>query len=506
MKHLFAILLITFSVQIAHAQYRFSKTYDFDTLWQIGENIVELDDGYVIFSTGGVADSLYTTGVEVIKIGFDGTLIWKKTFASSGKDMMAEYSNNHTTSLDGNIIQPGTSNIYDPEYDMFLLKIDPATGESIYFKNIYKPGAQFMHNIFEFGNGDIVISYDNFNPPYHEIRFMKVNAGGDILWDTVYGIDPQVWNGIFNVNSAHQIVSTSIFANCLPEKYYCRIIDTSGALISQTYNDSSILALVPCPYGGYFGLGQDSESPIQSYICRVDAGMNMPWSYSTGYDTLGMVDPEGQITFSGLLALQDSTVVSLGYFESTEVNGSRMMLQKHTIDGQLVWERFYDADTIIYDSMPWDIIHTSDNGFLCTGSGFGLPLDENGMYSQNIWVIKLDSVGCLHPHCDSLDHIIPIADIAAPGIGSLTISPNPVHTEAMITLQFDHYFPDGNTFTCIVTDISGHTVQQKVLNFSSIGNNIYQLPFHTSGLPGGIYFLKIISGENISGVVKVLVE
>ncbi len=502
MKNIFLTGIILCFTLTGFSQTRFSKTYDFDSLWEIGENIVEVEDGYVIFSTGGVQDSLWTTGVHVIKIDFNGDVIWKRSFSKPGKDIYAEWGNQHAVSPDGNIIQPCTSFFVDPDGDLALLKIDPATGDSISLINISKPDDQWMHNIIEFGNGDIIISYDNFDPPTHEMRFMKVNSAGTILWDTVYGIDPQTWNGSFYINSATQIVFSSLFQDCAPEKFFYRAIDTSGSLIDEIFNDSSMLTLYYSPFGGYFGIGEDSELQYNSYVCRLNDDFEMLWKYTSGYDTNGIgQDAYCQISFGGLVVLEDTSVVSWGYFEAADGGDYTMMLQKLDIDGNLKWQRFYNADSMVEESMVWDMIHTSDNGFLCVGSGFGEPLDENEMKSQNLWAIKLDSVGCLVPGCDSLD--VSVNEMPVAVLDEIHISPNPFRQQAVVTLA-------GNSFSqsysdkaeLIIADLSGHVLLQQNIHFYTVDGTASRFIFDRSGLPDGLYIMQIRTEDYLSGALK----
>ncbi len=86
-----------------------------------------------------------------------------------------------------------------------------------------------------------------------------------------------------------------------------------------------------------------------------------------------------------VISLNDSSLVAVGYSFKEDGLQSDLWVLKLDKNGEKVWDANYGGDG---DESGNCIIHTKDNGFAITGY-----TTTNEDYQQDLWVIKLDSVG-----------------------------------------------------------------------------------------------------------------
>ena len=103
-----------------------------------------------------------------------------------------------------------------------------------------------------------------------------------------------------------------------------------------------------------------------------------------------------------------------------------------TPEGQVLWHRNYAAsstDAIKTNRLRSRALATSDGGYIAVGESATL-LDERQV--QNVWVLKVDSVGCIVPGCD--DVLITDVPELEPQVYEFRAYPNP--TTSIVTLDF----------------------------------------------------------------------
>ena len=95
----------------------------------------------------------------------------------------------------------------------------------------------------------------------------------------------------------------------------------------------------------------------------------------------------------------DTTFIACGAIQQLYYN--RAVIYRMTQDGDSLWRREYAHFgnlSNLYPEIPWDIEPTSDGGMVLTGETW--DQDTVPPYSDvNMWLLKLDSLGCLVPGC-----------------------------------------------------------------------------------------------------------
>jgi len=149
--------------------------------------------------------------------------------------------------------------------------------------------------------------------------------------------------------------------------------------------------------------------------------------------------------------------------------------------GNLVWYRKYqynqNTDFFI------DFLETSDGGLLINGSAN----DGGSSGGSNLWLVKLDSNGCLEPNC-----WVGFEDVAENNLG-IKVSPNPANEWLNIKLP-----EKTKPLSLEVFSISGqrvmHTKLLAPLEAIQVNN-----------LPVGLYLLKFTSEDGMSVTERVVV-
>ena len=146
-------------------------------------------------------------------------------------------------------------------------------------------------------------------------------------------------------------------------------------------------------------------------------------------------------------------------------------------------------DTPIVNQL-WDFRPTDDGGIIATGKTVTERQGQPGFYTT-FWLLKLDSLGCLTPGCDSLD--IPCE--LPSGENSLTANPNP----ASGTVYVQTYLTEETgTATVALYDVSGRKLYQQT------AADKQTLAYDTRRYAPGLYIFTLEKNGRVLDKRKVL--
>ena len=129
---------------------------------------------------------------------------------------------------------------------------------------------------------------------------------------------------------------------------------------------------------------------------------------------------------------------------------------------------------------------------------------ENGFLSQNFWLLRLDSLGCIEAGCDTINIENPPQIVNFP---TISIYPNPLINEGTIQINLDLVDINNVTYFEIeLRDIAGHILEEFTIDqfHWKISNNKINIPFTRGTYSSGIYFIEIKTTNKIIGNMKVL--
>jgi hypothetical protein len=141
----------------------------------------------------------------------------------------------------------------------------------------------------------------------------------------------------------------------------------------------------------------------------------------------------------------------------------------------------------------YQIRHTKDGGVIAIG---GLSNTMTGVFETHVWLLKLDSMGCLTPGCDEVNIITATDPVVFPSGLALQLYPNPATSEVTLALPQD--LPDHDLLASLVSP-SGQLLRQQSFLHPSIR-------FDTTGLPPGMYYVTVHRKGSLVGVEKLVIK
>lgn len=282
-----------------------------------------------------------------------------------------------------------------------------------------------------------------------DLWVQAVNDTGAVVWS-------KVWGSIYDEPNAHLITAAD-----------------GNALIASGY-------------------GQNSNNNLRHYLAKLNAlDGEIIWqkqygstSVSSAFYVVQEVQPGADLIAAG------------GHRSSSQNYGA---LLRTTSTGDSLWMRYYQySDSLVTNNQGLlrDVQPTADGGFIACGSLFPVP----GIYSQDVWVVKVDQYGCVEPGC----HIITGMETQITNMRDvLRVWPNTLQTSGQLHVQLqlpDHFTPRGD-LRMIVTSSDGRLVKEERLSNPSTALTL-QLP----QLSPGLYHLHLADESRWISGVKLVVE
>lgn len=343
------------------------------------------------------------------------------------------------------------------------------------------------------------------------------NENGDTLWTHTYGSQGADWigaqakrtldNGLLMVGAYNQI-GFALKTDALGNEQWRRIYPGTSY--------GSLSSSLPLPAGGYLlcGLAFTGLSG-KHWVLRVDDEGNQLWEQLWGgpHDNANcsiVLTNDGGVALAGAtayaddyhdmrpylakLSLDDGHIIwerefgDLHYatasYNIRECSNSDLIicgttstpveeayvgfLLRTATDGDSLWMRTYFSVDSLFDDGEcrlYDVLQTSDGGFIATGPGYssftlGFPPGS----SQDTWVLKVDSLGCVVPGCNGVTGITAQATNL---LGALTLYPNPTSYDLTVQLDLPAAAESKGPLQLTVVSMDGRVVQQRQVSAPS---------------------------------------
>jgi hypothetical protein len=480
----------------------FSKLIDFYPLnGEIGMQIYTEDDGYLlILQHKCVSHPNLSTCSSVIKLDFNGEVLWI-TELDMGIDWLDKFVEMHDAYYLGGVLNSGESK-------MQLMKLSKK-GEITWKMNIIhvvpSAGVEILARTEE---DQLIIANPKIREPpafgfIPNLIFMDTLGN---LIDTIFYNQDFRWtlNGnIVQLDSRKFLVAFNHCAigNCTdnrPAGVICIDRDT-GVQWRTLWYHGWLPAINRVEY-------IDMNTIAVIYQTRDYA---LPTNISAP-PAVFYLDTSGQILDSVVLwsnhlnqvrntfGLWERGLVACGQqyrnAESSNKGPEMGWLFRVGENKEVLWQRSY-LDTI-YAGRSGRFNHikqTIDGGFIMIGA---LTNMMTGVNETHVWLMKVDSMGCLTPGCDSINIISSTEPVAFPSGVHLQLYPNPATSEVTLSLPLEA--PDQDLLVSLLSS-SGQVLQQQPYLHPAIR-------FDTSGLPPGMYYMTVHRKGSLVGVEKLVVK
>jgi hypothetical protein len=330
---------------------------------------------------------------------------------------------------------------------------------------------------------------------------IRTNAVGDIQWLRTYGVidNYDYFNSIIPLpNNEGYLVGGQRRVPGMDMQLWVLRLDTMGEVVwEQTWGgvyEEGVAHLVLTQNGELMvssGWGTDINVKVYPYRAGLDlATGEVLWSDFYGYDCVGCA------FFSAVEDTIRGGVVSVGDLRASQMSYGMMLRTTNTGDSLWMY-RYQYVDEVVSQGQGRlrDVALTPDGGYIAVGRTLAVP----GIYSQDVWVIKVDSMGCLEPGC----HLLTGIESQVTNLkGALTVAPNPVRAGEAVQVHISlppSITPQGPLRLTVVS------AEGRVVREQNITPHTSLITLHTSFTPG-LYHLHLSDGARWLAGAKVVVE
>ena len=384
--------------------------------WSTSDGMIEVYDGYII--TGATVDTIdfWWRRIPIVKIDKTGQILWKKDYGDYISDYYTGYPGSFIKKDTNNFFLSGAKTYYQPRSHNvgYLMKFN-SVWDTVWTKQYYGDNSlpvdtsQHFNNIEICHNSDFVFAGELyiFGETRSNVMLLKTDSLGNFKWKRIYGYAGNI------INKGYSVIQTTDSGFAIGGyKYTPGHPETGDPIVIKTdsIGNQQWLKNIGGPYldnKAMLCLGKDGSIIAATtyadsmfgndnayrriHIVKIDNLGNIVWDKKYGKSTIYNYLNNIRSISNGDLIITGSVI--------TDFPHNSGWIMKVTNNGDSLWYRLYDN---LYgdksENNLYDVIPTIDNGFLSCGYVFPMQPDTG---TQDAWVIKLDSIGCDTPGCDT---------------------------------------------------------------------------------------------------------
>jgi len=310
--------------------------------WDKAYSIQQTTDGGYIVAGYITSFGALNADVYVLKLNSDGSLAWEKTFGGNGDD--GATSIQQTT--DGGYIVAGYTDSFGAGgSDAYVLKLN-SDGSLAWQKTFGESGHDRAYSIQQTtDDGYIVAGYtDTFGADNHDIYVLKLNSDGSLAWEKTFGGNH--YDGAYS--------------------------------IQQTTDGGYIVA------GGYITSFGAVDRDI--YILKLNSDGSLAWEKTFGGNNYDEAYSIQQTTDGGYIVAGCTGSFGAGNYD--------VYVLKLNSDGSLAWQKTFGG---VSEDYAYSVQETADGGYIVAGDTYSFRKLSSYPYYYDVYILKLDSNGELHP-------------------------------------------------------------------------------------------------------------
>jgi len=482
-------LLISFlCVSIGNAQIYFDKTFDVSNNLEFGWTVtITPDSNYLTLSNG---TDVYTFNGTYTLSSFtqEGIIFNNKSYLTLNHFAYVGLTNtlfalpNQSAYMFGGSLEDELTG----DSDNMLVKFD-SNGDTL-FQRVYID-SDFSAPYYSTLTSDNKVLLAGFIGPYldpKDVFLMKTDTNGNILWKKIYG-DSEEDLGfrvlenqyseyviaavkIYGNNANPWIIETDTAGNIIKEEEFLEPFYPCAMMLIPTLDNKMLFLSCADTIVNNF----DYERP--AILGKIDTNFDFVWLTIFNYPL------DNGLYIAKQLA--DSNIVYVGFQEGGNPNAPEGWIGKLDKYGNKIWEHQYRHDNSLWNYFS-DFQQTYDKGFIITGS-------SDGPTGQDLWLVKLDSLGCLEPCFTNIGTIETGAKST-----SLQVYPNPCSIRTSILYNV----PDNaQQVTTSITDLTGKVLLRIPVDSYS---NSYDLDVRN--FDQGVFICSLYIDQKLERNIKVIV-
>ena len=470
----------------------FNKTYDLSgTQYDGAISVLATDTGY--FMVEFAADSSLERLIAIVFIDTLGNKIWEKKYSVPGSGLYPGIAGSFIPVSSGGFALAGSITYPSGYQDAVLFRFDD-TGDTLWTRTI---GVDTLYEITyqckeTADSGFIMIgaTSDGSNP---QMLLIKTDSLGNVQWQQTYagyGFNVDLCDDggyilgsqrCFGNNCQTHVVKVDSVGNIEWERMFGGPYNEQGAMVIQTADGGYIIAADT----GHYLVGPVTTWK-QLYLIRLDSNGNTIWNKA--YGSVFPYNGFGQIQ-----ELADGSFIATGqaFITGLSIEGLEGIILKVNDSGDSLWLRqfhYCPIDTTIGEGYGTDYFRhvqpTNDGGYIAVGFEVGSTCTSG----QDMWVVKMDSLGCDVPGCQNVGiPQLPISDVR------IKVYPNPARGE--FTVEGNYELPA----VFELYDLTGRRVRGFIVSGSEFKVDV-------QGWKMGLYLYRLVDSGGGVSTGKVVIE
>jgi hypothetical protein len=472
----------------------FNNAYDFEQLGNFAFDVLLPDDSTYLTLSGSY--NYYTAEIcpTLSWFAFNGIVDSQKSFFKPDYQVyIGEPGSFHADRTGGYFFGGSTNYLFDTIYYQsygLLVRYD-VNGDTLYTRT-YGDSSKwqaFYGSSQTHDSGYVMIGVQADTVNYAgDFYLVRTDKNGNLLWQQTFGgVEDDLGFRVYEqANRALIMAGCKEYANNLYQPWII-VSDSSGNEISNLIFSGAYKCgcarITPTFDQGFLLWGcldttiEFGDYPYPVHVSKLDSNLHVEWRTIYDYPQEKDIWQVNQISDSGYVlvgeAINDSSLNENGWIARVDKNGNKQ------------WEHFYQYGNSFFNEFR-DAQQTYDGGYIVCG---GTLNDQN---NQDIWLVKLDSNGCLVPGC-----VINTGTIETSGSElQLEIFPNPAAAQTHIVY---HLPPATKQASLKMFDVSGKEILSLVLQ-----KNEQAITIDLSHYAEGMYLLRLIANNKTFITKKLL--
>lgn len=483
---LYCIAIFIFYPCTLTAQY-WSKRYDLQKGNELGTQVIPTDDGLLVSVTGFCDQNSRVCG-GFLKLDFEGNQVWKSIYW----DTLETNTFGSTLVLDDSIflnVNYSSDSLYYSilSFDMqgsYVSRLDygfpsthnwdrniSANSERIYALYQYKDLITLKYRLrLRTYDRNWILLWEKEYPETHDMcSFSHVESmpdgGAALIYTGVEGFDRRAV--VVRLNKYGDHLWTTAFP--------------------KAYNGANLAYIEPSPDGGLVGIWHVdtfalSYSPNPILVFKMSSTGQIEWA-KLELTTLDQL-------YYQVIVAQNGDIIVCGKDDNSSLNGTGNYpitgyVRRLNSNGETRWERrIMDFS----QGRQYNILYNGTelaNGDLVFVGEIDDTIPDDP-YPANIWVVRLDSMGCIVPGC-GIEQILTSTE-DTPNLrkeaGSFWAFPSPFSEHLTVGGRLGRHISSG-MYRLTVFDLSGKLIAQRTMDPQQLTE------LNTTYWPLGIYFIRI---------------
>lgn len=475
-------LVLFYCTIVVQSQTYFSKRYPIADHWGGGGiSVIENNIGYFSM-TPPISTLTGKRDLVITQTDFEGNILFEKIYGDTTFSYYTGRSGSLQKVVSGGYVMFGAKQNSNKLYNVLYRFND--VGDTLWTKQVADTTYDYVGDNMKVTPDGGFICIGDRGSPSAPISVIKTDSLGNKQWEKFYGgttydkptsialcsdggyvyCTTTKSGGVGLPNYNIRVMKIDSLGNMMFNKFYGDVKDDGAGSIMQTQDGGYVVVMA-------YSIDTTTGTRTYASLLKLNSLGDLLW-----LKKVMPIKGNGPDSFQSVLELSDGSFVVAGqnhYTDSIAISRYHGLVAKITATGDLVWQKEHQLSSCnACDSYLYDIRTTSDGGFICSGVANS---------PQDMWLLKLDSLGCADTTCS-----------LATGVKQeilinhelVNIYPNPANS--FITVESSSTIIS-SIFRLI--DITGKEVLSRQINSSYTQIDI-------QGLSKGIYFYQITNKKD----------